>query len=121
LPVPATAGVVAKRDVAAEPAIVPHVRTDEEEASVADLRKTAAFLGAGVDRTPPPDVATRADDQPGRPAAIFDRLRRRAEGGKGCNDGTHADGRVAGDVDMGGEPASLADRGRGSKDPLGPH
>ena len=61
----------------------------------------AAVFGAGIHGDALAQFAARADDQPGRPAAIMHRLRRRAERRERIDHGAVADRRCAGDVDMG--------------------
>ena len=65
------------------------------------------------------DVAVGADHEPGRAAAILDRLRRRAERGERIDHGARADGGVAGDVDVGDQPAAVADRHVRADDAIG--
>ena len=80
-----------------------------KKAAVADFGHAAAVLGAGIHGDIFADVAVGADHEPGRPAAIVHRLRRRAERGKRMDDGARADRGMAGEIDMREQPAAVAD------------
>src|SRR4029077_11432879 len=65
--------IVGEIHIVAELAIVADVRADHDEAAVADPGDAAAVFGAGIHGAALAQVAMRADDQPGRPAAIMHR------------------------------------------------
>ncbi len=85
-----------------------HMGTGHEKTTVADFGHAAIVLGAGVNGYVLANIAVRPDRKPGRSAPILDRLRRRAERGEGIDDGARPDGGVAGDVNVGNQPAPLA-------------
>src|SRR5258708_16033370 len=98
-------GIIGKGNVAADFAIMGHVGTGHEKTTLADFGHAAIVLGAGVNGYVLADIAVRPDRKPGRPAAILDRLWRRAQRGEGINDGARPHGRVTGYLDMGNQPA----------------
>ena len=96
--------VVGERHVVADRAIVSDMRSHHEEAAIADPGDAAAVFGSGIHGDGFAQVAARADDEPGRAAAIMHRLRRRAERGERIDDGALADRGHAGNVNMGEQP-----------------
>ena len=84
-------GVVDEDDVVAHPAVVGHMRADHEQAAVAHSGLHAAAFGAGVHRHVLADDAALADDEARRLAAIFEVLRRVADGSEGEDAGASAD------------------------------
>src|SRR5438067_4989847 len=93
----------------AHPAVMADVAVRHEEAVLAHLGRSAAILRADVHRHAFADVAPRTDDEPCRPPSIAHRLRWRPKGRERIDDGPIADGCVAGDVDVGEQPASGTD------------
>src|SRR5262249_44770872 len=101
-------GIIGEGNVAADFAIMGHVGTGHEKATIADFGHAAVVLGARVEGYALPDSAVSPDRTPARPAAILDRLRRRAERGEWVDDCARPDGGVTGDMDVGHEAAPLA-------------
>ena len=112
--------IIGEGDVAADPAVVPHMGAGHEEATVADQGDPAAVLRAGAHGDALANLAVGPQHEAGRTAAVFDRLRRRPKRSEGIDGGARADGGMAGEVDMGHEPAANADRHVGSDDAIGP-
>src|SRR5262249_61123019 len=66
------------------------------------------------------DVAIGADHESGWTAAVLDGLRRSAERGEWVKHGARADRGVAGDVNVGQEPATVTDLNVGADDAIRP-
>ena len=101
--------VVGEHHMVADLAIMRDMRADHEKTAVANFGDAAAVLGAGVHGDVFADIAIGADHQPGRPAAIAERLRRRTKRSKRMNDGARTDCGVAGEIDMRDQSATVAD------------
>ena len=112
-------GIVGHDHVVADLAVMGHMRSRHQKAMVADLGDAAIVFRAGIDGDVLADVAIRADGEPRRPAAVFDRLRRRAQRGERIDHGARPDRGMPGDVHMGDEPAAFADDDVGSDDAIG--
>src|SRR5262249_55729387 len=112
--------VVGKSHVVADVAVVADMGARHEEAARADLGQPAAILGADIEGDALADVAVGADHQPGRPAAVTHRLRRRPERGKRCDDGARTDRGVAADVHVRDQAATFADRHMRPDHAIGP-
>src|SRR6266851_3493008 len=109
----AQGGAVGEHYLAADAAIMTDVAVGHVEPAFADL-------GADVHGHALADVALAADDEPRRPAAVTDRLRRRAERGEGVDRRSSTQGGMAGDVDVRQQPASRSDRDVRADDAIGP-
>src|SRR5262249_34694263 len=96
-------------NLTADLTIVPDMGSDHEEAAVADTGQPAAVFGPEIHGHVLADIAAGPDDEPGRSAAVLDRLRRRSKRGERIDRGVAADGRVAGQVDVGNQPTAVAD------------
>src|SRR3984957_8208720 len=110
---------VRKHDVVADDAVMGDVTVGHEEAAVADRGDAAAVLGAEIHRDAFAQVASGADDEAGRAAAIARRLRRRAERDERIDHGAGTDRRVAGEVHVGDQPAAVADDDMGPDHAIG--
>ena len=71
-------GGIGEGHVMADLAVVGDMGIRHEEPAVAHFRYAAAVLGADVHRHALANLAIGANDKTSRPAAVFDRLRRRA-------------------------------------------
>ena len=111
--------VVGEDDVVADLAVVADMGADHQKAIIADFSQPVIVLGAGVHRHVFADVAFGANCQAGRAAAIAERLRRRTKRRERMNDRARADAGVTGDVDMGNQPAVVADRNVGADRAIG--
>ena len=112
-------GIVGHDHVVAHLAVMGHMRSRHQKTMVADLGDAAVVFRSGIDGDVLANIAIGTDREPRRPAAIFDRLRRRAERGEGIDHGARPDRGMPGDVNMGDEPAAFADHDIGADDAIG--
>src|SRR5262249_6874524 len=100
---------VGQDHIVADVAVVADMGADHEKPAIADASGAAAVLGPKIHGHVLADIATGTDLEPGRSAAVLDRLRRRAERSERIDLGARTDRGVAGYVHMGTERAPLAD------------
>src|SRR5581483_591066 len=100
--------IIRKRNPVTDATIMPDMASDHEKAALPYTGHPAAVFRSGIHRGAFADVATRSDNQPRRPPAVMNGLRRRTERGEGIDDGGFADGRDAADVNVGDEPHAVA-------------
>ena len=112
--------VVGKDHIVAHLAIMADVGADHEPAAVPNFGHAAIVLGPDIHGDAFADIAVGADHQSGRPAAILDRLRRSSERSEGIKHGARADRRMAGDMNVGQELATVADPDVGADDAIRP-
>src|SRR5262245_10781397 len=111
--------VIVEGHVAADLAVMADMGADHQEAAIAHLGDAAVILGSGIHGDAFANIATGTDHQPGRTAAILDRLRRRAERCERIDHGARADRGVTGNMNMRHQPAAVADRDMRADDAIG--
>src|SRR5262249_13292836 len=101
--------ILATHAAAPDQQLVPERETHNEEPAVADADQPASIFSAQVHCDTLADIAAGPDDEPGRSAAVLDRLWRRSERGERIDHGVPADARVAGHVHVGDQMAAVTD------------
>src|SRR5580704_10899973 len=101
--------IICDDHIAADLAIVPDMRSGHEKAVIPDLRHSAIVFGPGIHRHAFADIAVAAHYQLCWAPPILDRLWRGSKRGERINYRAGSDGRVAGEMNIGDQPAAIAD------------